>query len=79
MLVQSGRPINCFGFLDGTGGTAHYANGYFSCDPASDQLPVDGAGNNGSTIVPRGTRRSHRRGPQLDLNVAYAAELGRRT
>ncbi len=31
LLVQSGRPVNCFGFLGGVN-TAHYANGYFSCD-----------------------------------------------
>ena len=33
LLVQSGRPVNCFGFLGGTN-TSHYANGYFSCDNA---------------------------------------------
>jgi hypothetical protein len=36
-LLQSGRPENCFGFLGGTN-TAHYANGYFSCD-AGQTLP----------------------------------------
>jgi hypothetical protein len=34
VLVQSGRPINCFGFLDGAV-ISHYANGYFSCDSAN--------------------------------------------
>jgi len=36
LLIQSGRPVNCFGFLGGTN-TAHYANGYFSCDPSQTQ------------------------------------------
>jgi hypothetical protein len=31
ILVQSGRPVNCFGFLDGFN-VSGYANGYFSCN-----------------------------------------------
>jgi hypothetical protein len=31
LLIQSGRPENCFGFLGGAF-TSGYANGYFSCD-----------------------------------------------
>ncbi|GHC00571.1 Oar protein [Thermomonas carbonis] len=37
-LVQSGRPINCFGFLGGAN-TSHYANGYFSCDSSTTFQP----------------------------------------
>ena len=70
MLVQSGRPINCFGFLGGTG-TSHYQNSYFSCDPGPTGIPGDGAGNNGTTVVPRGTAGRLPWTTSLDLNVAY--------
>ena len=36
LLVQSGRPENCFGYLGGTA-TSGYANGYFSCDSGQTQ------------------------------------------
>jgi hypothetical protein len=36
-LLQSGRPVNCFGFLGGANSSG-YANGYFSCD-AGQTLP----------------------------------------
>jgi len=73
LLVQSGRPVNCFGYLGGSN-TSAYANGYFSCDPGAplpDDPANDGAGNNGSTVVNRGTvgRTSWTR--TFDLNVAY--------
>ncbi len=87
LLVQSGRPVNCFGFLGGAD-TSGYQNGYFSCDsgPAQPQCLVvhaagtscpspnplyHGGGNNGSTIVPRGTRGRTPWQRTLDLNVAY--------
>jgi hypothetical protein len=38
LLVQSGRPENCFGFLGGAASSG-YANGYFSCD-SGQSLPV---------------------------------------
>jgi hypothetical protein len=69
-LVQSGRPINCFGFLGGSN-TSHYANGYFSCDPGPTTVPGDGTGNNGTTIVPRGTAGRTEWSRTLDVNVAY--------
>ncbi|WP_271679448.1 TonB-dependent receptor [Thermomonas mangrovi] len=70
-IVQSGRPINCFGFLGGAN-TSHYANGYFSCNLTQDaNLPGDGAGNNGFDIVPRGTAGRLPWTQTLDLNVAY--------
>lgn len=70
LLVQSGRPINCFGFLGGSN-TAHYANGYFSCDPGVANLPGDGTGNNGFTVVPRGSVGRTEWSRTVDLNVAY--------
>jgi hypothetical protein len=74
ILIQSGRPENCFGFLGGFN-TARYANGYFSCDPGVVAQPGDpdfeGGGNNGTTIVPRGTVGRTEWMRQLDLNVAY--------
>ena len=70
LLVQSGRPINCFGYLGGSG-TSGYANSYFSCDTGRANLPGDGAGNNGDTIVPRGTRGRTEWQRTVDLNVAY--------
>jgi hypothetical protein len=74
ILVQSGRPINCFGFLGGAN-TSRYLNSYFSCDPgapavAPAPLP-DGPGNNGTTIVNRGTAGRTPWTRTLDLNVAY--------
>ena len=70
LLVQSGRPINCFGFLGGSN-TSHYQNSYFSCDEGPTGIPGDGTGNNGTTIVPRGSvgRTDWQR--TLDMNVAY--------
>jgi hypothetical protein len=70
LLVQSGRPMNCFGFLGGSN-TSIYQNGYFSCDPGRANLPGDGTGNNGDTIVPRGSVGRTPWQRTLDLNVAY--------
>ena len=70
LLVQSGRPKNCFGFLGGSN-TAHYQNGYFSCGTGVANLPGDGAGNNGFDIVPRGSRGRTEWSRTVDLNVAY--------
>ena len=70
LLVQSGRPVNCFGFLGGTN-TSHYANGYFSCDTGPTTVPGDGGGNNGFTVVPRGTVGRTEWSRTVDLNVAY--------
>ena len=70
LLVQSGRPINCFGFLGGSF-TSGYANGYFSCDTGPNNQLGDGSGNNGTTIVDRGTRGRTEWQRTLDLNVAY--------
>lgn len=69
LLVQSGRPINCFGILgfDPVG----YGTSYFSCD-----LTVpDGDGDNGNTIVPRGSAGRMPWSRTLDLNVAYKKKL----
>ena len=75
-LAQSGRPVNCFGWLGGSN-TSHYANSYFSCDPLVPGTPgtppasEDGRGNNGYTIVPRGTAGRTPWTQKLDLNVAW--------
>ena len=66
VLIQSGRPENCFGFLGGFD-TARYGNSYFSCDPG----PTDDNADNGSTIVNRGTAGRTPWTKSLDLNVAY--------
>jgi hypothetical protein len=70
VLVQSGRPINCFGFLGGAN-TSHYGNSYFSCDSGEPETTDDGAGDNGTTIVPRGSVGRTDWMRQLDLSVAY--------
>lgn len=73
-LLQSGRPVNCFGWLGGAN-TAHYGNSYFSCDsgPAipRGQPGFDGGGSNGTTIIDRGTAGRTPWTNQIDLNVAY--------
>ena len=70
LLVQSGRPINCFGYLGGAN-TSRYANSYFSCDPGIPGDTGDGAGDNGTTVVPRGTSGRLPWTTTLDLNVSY--------
>ncbi|GAA5076614.1 TonB-dependent receptor [Lysobacter panacisoli] len=64
LLVQSGRPINCFGYNGA--GDSNYANGYFWCDKG------DG---NGSQLVPRGTAGRTPWTRTLDLNVAYSPTI----
>ncbi|MEZ5485528.1 MAG: hypothetical protein R3F01_10280, partial [Lysobacteraceae bacterium] len=73
LLVQSGRPINCFGWLGGSN-TAHYGNSYFSCDLDVDAgtVPGDGNQNNGFTIVPRGSAGTTPWTKSVDLNLRYA-------
>jgi hypothetical protein len=66
LLVQSGQPVNCFGFLGGYD-TSRYANSYFSCDPGQP----DDNGDNGSTVVSRGSAGRTPWTRTLDLNVAY--------
>ena len=66
LLVQSGRPISCIGVYQGLD-VSHYGNIHFSCDPGAP----DGTGNNGSTIIGRGTVGRTPWTTNLDLNVAY--------
>ena len=66
VLVQSGRPVNCFGYL-GDYFTSRYGNSYFSCDPGTP----DDLSDNGSTIIPRGSAGTTPWQRTLDLNVAY--------
>ncbi len=66
LLVQSGRPISCIGIYKGFE-TSHYGNIHFSCDPGTP----DASGNNGDTIVGRGTVGRTPWTQTLDLNVAY--------
>lgn len=73
LLVQSGRPVNCFGFY-GSRWQSGYGASYFSCDLG---MPVEPYGNtpnaadNGTTIFPRGTAGRTPWTRTLDLNVAY--------
>ncbi|GGD43462.1 TonB-dependent receptor [Pseudoxanthomonas indica] len=64
LLVQSGRPLNCFGVYGED--PVHYRNSYFSCD-LGDPNGVD----NGSTVVPRGTAGRMAWTTTFDMNVAY--------
>ncbi len=84
LLIQSGRPQNCFGIYGGD--PIYYRNSYFSCDATlfnecavGNEDPLDdgqcpaapGRLNNGYT---RGNRGDHGRTEwmrSLDLNVAY--------
>ena len=66
LLVQSGRPISCIGVYQGLN-VSHYGNIHFSCDPGAPNA----SGNNGSTVVPRGTVGRTPWTSTLDLNVAY--------
>ncbi|MGN7831903.1 TonB-dependent receptor [Pseudoxanthomonas sp. 22568] len=61
LLVQSGRPINCFGVYgdDPVG----YRAAYFSCDPIGQ--------HGGTTVVDRGTAGRTSWTTTFDLNVAY--------
>ncbi len=77
LLLQSGRPINCFGIY-GTRSQSPYGVSYFSCDngPAEPLRLPDGSLNpnayfNGTTIVPRGSAGRTPWTKTLDLNVAY--------
>ncbi|MCL6713801.1 TonB-dependent receptor [Pseudoxanthomonas sp. z9] len=65
LLVQSGRPQNCFGIYGND--PVSYRVAYFSCD-AGD--PTSGR-NNGTTIVPRGTAGRNPWTTTFDVNVAY--------
>ena len=66
LMVQSGRPESCYGVYRGLN-TSFYGNIHFSCDTGA---PTSG-GNNGETIVPRGTVGRTPWTTSFDLNVAY--------
>ena len=66
LMVQSGRPESCYGVYRGLN-TSFYGNIHFSCDTG---VPTSG-GNNGETIVPRGTVGRTPWTTSFDLNVAY--------
>jgi hypothetical protein len=69
LIVQSGRPLNCFGVLDrnpGPGYSPHpYGSSFMRCSPSGN------AASNDSVAVPRGTKGRLPWTRQLDLNVAY--------
>lgn len=68
LLTQSGRPISCIGVYKGLD-VSHYGNIHFSCDPGE---PAAGSlGNNGSTVISRGSVGRTPWTHTLDLNVAY--------
>lgn len=66
LLVQSGRPISCIGVYKGLD-VSHYGNIHFSCDPGAPNAN----GNNGDTIVSRGTVGRTPWTTSLDLNLSY--------
>lgn len=70
LLVQSGRPINCFGVYGSD--PLHYGASYFSCSktPGTD-ADGDGVLDNGTDVVPRGSAGRTPWQRQLDLNVAW--------
>ncbi len=83
LLVQSGKPRNCFGRFGGTG-ESPYGVSYFSCDdglpepryldPPTNSVPnpnYNGGRFNGRTIIPRGSSGRTPWSQTLDLNVAY--------
>ena len=70
LLVQSGRPINCFGVYGGD--PLGYGASYFSCsNAAGTDIDGDGVLDNGTTIVSRGSAGRTPWQRQLDLNVAW--------
>ncbi len=72
LLIQSGRPQNCFGIYGND--PTNYRVAYFSCDagePSDDTVNTPGGRNNGYTIVPRGTAGRTPWTNTLDLNVSY--------
>ncbi len=72
LIVQSGRPINCFGVFDGD--PTGYRNSYFSCDTAIGTNGNFGHGQrrrNGSTVIPRGSSGRTPWTRTLGLNVNY--------
>jgi len=85
LLIQSGRPLNCFGIYGND--PAGYRNSYFSCDsgdlvdqadipPGEDDHAWYSSGSpsryNGRTIVSRGSAGRTPWTTSLDLNLAYA-------
>ncbi len=66
LLVQSGRPESCIGVYQGLN-VSHYGNIHFSCDSGAPNAN----GDNGSTIIPRGTAGRTPWTTTLDLNVAF--------
>jgi hypothetical protein len=69
LLIQSGRPINCFGIYGSD--PVGYGTSYFSCDLG---VP-DANGDNGTTVVPRGSAGHMPWSRALDLNVSYKRPL----
>jgi hypothetical protein len=72
MLVQSGRPQNCFGIYGND--PVGYRVAYFSCDagePSDDTVNTPGGRNNGYSIVSRGTAGRNPWTTTFDMNVAY--------
>jgi hypothetical protein len=75
LLVQSGRPVNCFGILYPYHGGIHpYGSSFMRCGttPAGQSFdPVTGVPNGPSSAFPRGTKGRLPWTNNIDLNVAY--------
>ena len=77
VLVQSGRPINCFGVLYPYHGGYHpYGSSFMRCGTSTAGQATDASGNFVGPVqaFPRGTAGRLPWTNQLDFNVAYAPE-----
>jgi hypothetical protein len=75
LLVQSGRPLNCFGVLYPYHGGYHpYGSSFMRCgtSPAGQSVDDNGNFNGPVQVFPRGTKGRLPWTSNLDLNVAYA-------
>ncbi len=75
LIVQSGRPVSCFGVYGSDDGVG-YNTAYYSCSQDTGVNVVNDLGlrrrNNGTVIVPRGTAGRTPWTRDLSINVTYA-------
>ncbi|HWU70733.1 MAG TPA: TonB-dependent receptor, partial [Pseudoxanthomonas sp.] len=75
LLVQSGRPLNCFGVLYPYHGVYHpYGSSFMRCGTSETGQAIDGNGNVIGPVqaFPRGTKGRLPWTNQVDVNVRYA-------
>jgi len=74
LLVQSGRPLNCFGVLYPYHGGYHpYGSSFMRCGTSTSGQAVDSAGNFTGPVqaFPRGTKGRLPWTSNLDVNVSW--------